>query len=427
MATGPGSGAEVATPMAVLSPALRDPDAPWLDRAVRRSARAPRWLAALALAALLALGWLVVHRSGGTHVATPHLFYLPIMLATLPFGLRGSVATALVATVLCGPLMPLEVATGEPQEPVSWVVRGAMFVVVGAVAALAVRLRDRAYERQLATELRETMSAASAVGPVDPELALQVGDVVDDRRFHPVYQPIYALEDGRLAAVEALTRFDTQPYRTPDLWFAAAHSVGRGLELEVLAIEAALDGAASLPAEIELSVNASPLALADERLHGLLADARRTVVLEITEHAVVEDYPLLERSIAALRVLGAKIAVDDAGAGFASLRHIVHLAPDTIKLDISLTQHLAASPLRRALASSLIEFAQQTGALLVVEGIEELADLTAWTGLGAHAAQGYLVGRPGQLPPPAVSPLIAALHQHPRREPGRQPASHRRG
>ncbi|MBX9246176.1 EAL domain-containing protein, partial [Actinotalea ferrariae] len=202
-----------------------------------------------------------------------------------------------------------------------------------------------------------------------------------------------------------------EPYRTPDRWFAAAHAEGRGVELELLAIETALDGARGLAGEIDLSVNASPATLGDARLHALLTSVGRRVVIEITEHAVIEDYPLLQGSVAQLRALGAKIAVDDAGAGFASLRHVVQLAPDTIKLDMSLTQDLAASPLRRALAGALIEFAHTSGADLVVEGIEEQADLSAWSGLGAYAVQGYLVGRPGPLPAALLSPVVEALHR----------------
>lgn len=135
----------------------------------------------------------------------------------------------------------------------------------------------------------------------------------------------------------------------------------------------------------------------------------RQLVVEITEHAVVEDYHLLQHTVHDLRALGVQIAVDDAGAGISSLRHIVQLAPETIKLDISLTQGVGSSPLRRALAGALIEFAQRIGAQLIVEGIEEVSDLTTWTALGADAVQGFLVGRPGALPVAANSALISSL------------------
>lgn len=143
-----------------------------------------------------------------------------------------------------------------------------------------------------------------------------------------------------------------------------------------------------LPARVELSVNCSPATLTDPRFHELAAGhPRRRLIVEVTEHAVVDDYPSLERSLARLRDLGARLAIDDAGAGISSLRHIVRLGPDIIKLDISLTQHLQDDPVRRALADCLIQFADRTDSQLVAEGIEDVADLVAWTELGACAAR----------------------------------------
>lgn len=103
--------------------------------------------------------------------------------------------------------------------------------------------------------------------------------------------------------------------------------------------------------------------------------------------------------------------MDDAGAGFASLRHIVRLAPDYIKLDISLTQGLGFDPIRRALACALVDFASQTDAKLIAEGIEDPTDLDTWRTLGAHAAQGYLLAAPGPLPPEAIATSISAHHR----------------
>ena len=380
----------------------------WVDRIILRGAQVPGWVAVLILSGLLAAAWVAVYASGGTQRALPHLFYIPIILATLPFGLRGSIGTALVATVLCGPLMPLSTVTGESQAVGSWLFRGAMFLIIGSIASLALTVRDRAYQQQLSSEVRYAINRSESAGPeVDESLLPLIDEVIDARAFHTVFQPIYSLADGNLLGVEALTRFDVEPYRTPDLWFAAAEQVGRGVELEIAAIQLALTTAHSLAPTVELSVNASPATLGARSMLDLVRSAHgRQLTVEITEHAVIEDYHLLRGTIDALRFMGVKIAVDDAGAGFASLRHIVQLAPDTIKLDMSLTQNLAGSPLRRALAGSLIEFAERTGAHLVVEGIEELGDLTTWAALGAHAVQGFLVGLPQSLPVPSVSPVI---------------------
>ena len=381
-----------------------------LDRAARLGAQLPGWLAAIILAATLALFWVVVYQSGGTQRAMPHLFYIPIILAVLPFGLWGSSVTALIAAVLCGPLMPLNVLTGEAQQTGSWVFRGAMFLLIGAAAYLSIAVRGRVSEHHLSTEVRNAITRdASAATEVDEALIPLIEGVLKTRQFHPVFQPVYSLADGALLGVEALTRFDVEPYRTPDRWFAAAALSGHGIDLEIAAIEEALEGTVDLPRDVVLSVNASPTTLGDPRLLDLVRSTDRQLVVEITEHAVVEDYHLLQHTVHDLRALGVRIAVDDAGAGISSLRHIVQLGPDTIKLDISLTQGVASSALRRALAGALIEFAQRSGAQLIVEGIEEIGDLTTWTAMGADAVQGFLVGRPGPLPVAANSALISAL------------------
>ncbi|MCL3860687.1 EAL domain-containing protein [Actinotalea sp. K2] len=392
-----------------------------LDRVVSRAVDARWWTAALVIAALLAAAWGVVQAAGGTRSGTPHLFYLPIILAALPFGIRGATGTAVVAAVLCGPLMPLDSVSNEPQALTGMIVRATMFLGVAALAGLCLSLRRRVDNERVAHELREMI-----VGPESPSLVLDaglvplVGEVLRSRSFHPVFQPIYSLDDGRLLAVEALTRFDTEPRRTPDLWFAAAEQAGLGAELEMAAIEAALDAARSLPPGVGLSLNASPATLAHPRLHELLVSrGSEGVILELTEHAAIRDYELLSGPLTALREAGVSIAVDDAGAGFSSLQHIVQLSPDIIKLDISLTQDVCSSPVRQALGGALIEFVHRTGAQLVVEGIEEEDDLRQWCELGADAVQGFLVGRPASLPAAPTCSLISDALTAP------HPAEHR--
>lgn len=376
------------------------------ERAVARLAtlRAPSVAAGIGVA--MAVCWGLVWVTGGSQRAFSHAFYLPIAFAALRFGLRGALLTSLLAATLAGPLMPLDTMTGVPQTVGTWLTRGVMFLAVGTVLSLSLEAHRRVEERRLAQDVRATL-APTTTAPVEVALVALVEEVLRTEAFHTVYQPIYALTTGRLLGVEALTRFDVEPRRPPDAWFAAARYADCGTELEVAAIRAALRGAAELPSSVELCVNASPSTLADPALIEMMRDADRPITVEITEHAGVEDYDGLSSKIDALRALGVRIAVDDAGAGIASLRHIVQLAPHVIKLDISLTQGVAASPLRRALAGSLIEFAQQTGAQLLVEGIEDAEDLMAWTHLGAHAAQGYLVGRPSSLPVPRISSAIA--------------------
>lgn len=234
----------------------------------------------------------------------------------------------------------------------------------------------------------------------DPEEWRRIESVLREGAFHPVFQPIYSLDTGALLSVEALTRFTGVPQQSPDRWFAEAQRCGLGAELELAALDAALGAAAALHDGIQLAINLSPAVVIDHRLPGRLANGRPlgTVVVEVTEHAPVEDYQQLTDVIAALRSThGILVAIDDAGAGFSSLRHIVQLGPDVIKLDMSLTRDIHLDPVRHALAASLVGFAASAGIRLVAEGVETVEELRALQNLQVDAAQGYLLGRPGNL------------------------------
>ena len=122
------------------------------------------------------------------------------------------------------------------------------------------------------------------------------------------------------------------------------------------------------------------------------------MVLEVTEHAPVEDYDQLNRTLRTLRARGIRLAIDDAGAGFASFRHIVRLAPDFIKLDMTLTRDIDADPARRALATAMVSFALEIGATMIAEGIETEQEFRTLRSLGIGLGQGYFLGVPGSLP-----------------------------
>jgi EAL domain-containing protein (putative c-di-GMP-specific phosphodiesterase class I) len=391
---------------------------------LRHDQSLPYWLSVPTVGILLAGAWGLTYAAGGARTALPHLFYVPIVLAARPFGRAGGLVTALVATLLCGPLLPLSVATGEPQSLSNWLVRGGFFITVSVLASLSLSSVRRSYERELTAQFRQEIEGRSAARDApDDQVIARLWQTIEGNLFHPVFQPIYSLEEGRLLAVEALTRFDATPQRPPNVWFDEAAGAGLGLELELATIGAALDASRSLPTEVAVSINCSPDTLASPKFLELIGTrGSRAVIVEVTEHAVVDDYELLAAALHQLRACNVRIAVDDAGAGIASLRHIVQLAPDIIKLDISLTQNVRSNPMRRALARALIEFAQQTGTELLTEGIEVSADLLAWRELGAHAAQGYLLGRPGPLPVPTVNRLITELRPSPSRSSKPPPA-----
>jgi EAL domain-containing protein (putative c-di-GMP-specific phosphodiesterase class I) len=220
-----------------------------------------------------------------------------------------------------------------------------------------------------------------------------------DRSLQTVFQPIVDLRSGGTVGAEALARFTAPPFRAPDLWFAEAAELGLGTELEVTALRSALEQLAMLPSGLYLSINASPATIVSPEFRAAMAaiPAER-VVLELTEHTGVDDYHLFGEAIAELRSNGLRLAVDDAGSGFSSFRHILNLRPDIIKLDIALTRGIDTDPARRALGSAMLAFGLDAyNASIVAEGVETRSELTTLQGLGCHYGQGYYLGRPAQM------------------------------
>jgi EAL domain-containing protein (putative c-di-GMP-specific phosphodiesterase class I) len=225
----------------------------------------------------------------------------------------------------------------------------------------------------------------------------RVREVLDRDDIDIEFQPVFDLSDCRIVSLEALARFWTEPMRSPSAWFAEATEVGLGVELELAAIRSALQRLDDFPADVDLALNVSPTTALDRRCCELLLDVADRVVIEITEHAQVDDYEELQRALAPLRQRGARVAIDDVGAGFANLRHILRLAPDIVKLDLSLTQEIARDPAREALATSLVGFAEGVGASIVAEGISSDEDLALLRALGVAYGQGFYLARPSAL------------------------------
>lgn len=214
-----------------------------------------------------------------------------------------------------------------------------------------------------------------------------------------VFQPIVELSTGTTVGVEALARFPGEPSRPPDQWFAEATGIGLGIELEMSAIRAALAQLDRFPADTYMSVNVSARALCSSAFGDLLTGGGAArILVELTEQSDVDDYDRLCVALDDLRSLGARLAVDDTGAGFASLQRIINLRPDVIKLDRALVTGIDADPARRALAGAMLAFAREIGATVVAEGIENARENTAVRRLGIRYGQGYHLGRPSPAP-----------------------------
>ena len=208
-------------------------------------------------------------------------------------------------------------------------------------------------------------------------------------------QPIVDMRDGSIVGAEALSRFPPSPLPHPGAWFMAAEQVGLSLDLEVHSARRDLALTASSASSGLLAINVSPATVIAGLPHLLGEDVPwHRLVFELTEHVPVEDYTTLVAALGQLRTRGARVAVDDAGAGFASFRHIANLSPDIIKLDIGITRGVDTDPSRAAIAEMLSTFAQRMGVRVIAEGVETEAERDVLVGLGLDWGQGFLLGRP---------------------------------
>ncbi len=365
--------------------------------------RFPAWLAVVLVFVLMVAVHLADRELGLDRAAALHLLYVPVVLGALRLGpVWGGAFGVFAASGAWAAALDAGDVVTERLTAASIALVLAGFFVGSALRAVVV-----AQQRDLAEWWEHELGLTA--GGSEPSSVLtddRVRSMVTTRDFYPVFQPIYGLEDGRLIATEALTRFDSEPPVPPNQWFARASELGLGVDLELAAIEKALDACGQLPSHVAMSVNASAATLLEPRLLELVERAPRRVMLELTELEPVTDYDELFAALTRLRRAGSRFAIDNVGASLTSLRHIGRLVPDVLKLDGQLTNDSRSDPVRWALTRRLLRYAQTNGTHLIAEGIEEAEDLDAWRELGALGAQGYLLGRPGPItfPDPITFP-----------------------
>ncbi len=268
------------------------------------------------------------------------------------------------------------------------------FCAAGFTADKELSKRDRALMEVLA-------SAAATV--IEPEVQERRRNEAVRERLEPMFnsdglrvvlQPIVAFSDGMRVGAEALSRFPAEWNQPPDEVFGEAASIGFGVELELLAVRRALEQLSAISGY--LSVNFSPSTLLDGRCAQLLdALPADRVVLELSEHDRVEDYEALTTVLAPYRAAGMRLAIDDVGAGFSSLRHILLTSPDVIKLDRSIVAGVAHDSVLLTLVTALVDFSHGASAAVVAEGVETKEDATVLRAAGVDCAQGWYFARPG--------------------------------
>ncbi|MFL6204556.1 MAG: EAL domain-containing protein [Acidimicrobiales bacterium] len=272
-----------------------------------------------------------------------------------------------------------------------------IIAAIRAVAAGAVYLSP-GVDTTVVAHLRETLVATGQQVAQHARTLNVIDDVLVRRAVTAHYQPILDLATDAIVGYEALARIDSERRLPTSQWFDEAGAVGRLSDLEQLAIAAALPALDDLPSETFLAINLSPQSaigpLLTETLEDMPVDR---LVLEITEHAAVADYTRLLHALYPLRARGLRLAVDDVGAGYSSMAHVVNLSPEIIKLDRAFTARIDQQPQRQSLVDSMRVFAADTGAVLLAEGIETVEELETMRALGVALGQGYLLGRPAAL------------------------------
>jgi len=279
---------------------------------------------------------------------------------------------------------------------------GVLLIEVDASAA-----DQRAAAREmlgLAVELApmiENMLASARGDEPSAQLTQELLHVIEAQEFWPAFQPICNIDTGAMVGYEALTRFDDGT--PPETRFAKASLLGLGPALELATLRVAFRAAEALPADRYLSVNVSAPLLGHAELPAILdLAAGRRICVELTEHEQIDDY---ERTIADFRQLGRnlRLSVDDAGSGWASLRHVFTLRPDYVKLDRGWVADIHTDPARQALLLGIARFVAELGGQVIAEGVERHTELATLRSLGIHFAQGYLLGHPA-----SVQELVAS-------------------
>lgn len=280
------------------------------------------------------------------------------------------------------------------------------FCAAGLTTDKGLTVRDKALLGVLASAAAVIIEPGVVERERRDEITARIAPVLDGTGPTVLLQPIVDLATGRRVGAEALSRFPAEWGMTPDVVFEQAHSVDLGHRLELQALELAaahLDAVGGY-----VAMNVSPQTLVTPACADLLARLPASrVLLELSEHDPVDDYETLRRVLAGPRAAGMRLAIDDVGAGFSSLRHIVLCAPDVIKLDRSIVDGVSADPVLSTLVGALVDFAHGNGTTVVAEGVETAEDVETLRGLHVDLAQGWFFGRPG--PAASLAPVEAPV------------------
>lgn len=259
-----------------------------------------------------------------------------------------------------------------------------------------------------------TDQALTPVAMAPTQLATSIRQIIAPGGIRSALQPLVRLGDRAVRGYEALCRFSgTGGIRNPDELFAAAATTGMKREVDAACLDAAFAAAAQAsPATLFVNVAVETLVegRSGDRLSALAevsGVSPSSVVLEVSERTPVSDLARLRRVVADLRKRGFRIAIDDAGAGHASMLVIAEVQPEFVKIDRLLIHGVDVSAARRALVVSLLSFGAHINARIIAEGIETEAELQTLLSLGVQYGQGWHLGRPVMVAPPADVSVVS--------------------
>jgi EAL domain-containing protein (putative c-di-GMP-specific phosphodiesterase class I) len=271
------------------------------------------------------------------------------------------------------------------------------------LALLVETVSDAVQQREAAAADRRALELVDRAASAQRELSARFDRALTS--VHLVHQPIVNWRERRVFAHEALVRSSEPTLSEPMPLLAAAERLGRLIELSRTIRRAAAERLRRAPAGTISFVNLHPFDLADEELYSMrapLSAVANQVVLEVTECASLEQTHDLPDRLVQLRRMGFRIALDDLGAGYASLSAFAHLAPHAVKLDKSLTAGVDTDSTKRKVIASLNDLCHELGIVVIGEGVENAAQRDALVSLGCDLLQGYLFAQPAPEYPPVA-------------------------
>jgi EAL domain-containing protein (putative c-di-GMP-specific phosphodiesterase class I) len=236
----------------------------------------------------------------------------------------------------------------------------------------------------------------------------EIQDIIRHENITLYSQPILDIELLEVSAWEVLTRGpEGTAYENPLQLFSMARQTNMLYPLELIVVKKALS---QMNGQETLFINVTPMTISHEHFVGdinaILAEYPEVdpskIVFEITERESIDRYPYIQRTIEGLRKRGIRIALDDTGAGYASLNSISFLHPDIIKVDRSLIENINGNKLKESMLQGLLHIAKEANALVVAEGIETAEEASVMKRNGVHMVQGFFYARPTLIPTPSI-------------------------